>query len=186
MAKYFKCNVCGFVIEGGKLGDQCPSCGATKEAFESYNLPMAEDRYKKLNLHLHPLAVHFPSALSILIPIFFLLSLIIQDPICQGFLFLTRILAIALPISVGLAALAGRYDGKLRFKRTNTPFLKKKILLAAIFLGISSANAVLLWFYTGWLVMTVVILVLSIADLLCAGGLALIGGQLLDAFIPDK
>ena len=65
MKTMIRCKACGYIMEGGKLGDKCPACGAPKTAFEPYTDPMAAPRRKMLNLQLHPIAVHFPITFAV-------------------------------------------------------------------------------------------------------------------------
>ncbi len=49
-----------------------------------------------------------------------------------------------LPCAAVIATLSGLYDGWLRFKRANTPLLKKKIFLSSLFILLSISLIVLL------------------------------------------
>jgi rubredoxin/uncharacterized membrane protein len=133
MTKKLQCKACGYIISKDKLGDVCPACGVSSKAFEDYTPKVSEDRLKKLEIHLHPVVVHFAQAFG---PLIILLGccLFFFDSVFGISLYNTmRIIAIFYPLAVFSAIPSGVFDGKLRFKKI-TPILKTKLIIANIFL----------------------------------------------------
>ena len=71
MANLIRCKACGFVTDQGKIKDVCPACGVPAKMFEPYTHPVSLKRRRILDLHTHPVMVHFPQAFALTL---FLLS----------------------------------------------------------------------------------------------------------------
>lgn len=137
MVQFVRCKVCGYIIKESKLGDLCPACGVKKTAFEPYELTISEKRMKILELHIHPIIVHFPQGF---IPAILLLSILVaifNDPFQNYFLIALKIFSISLPFVITASAAAGILDGKIRFKSITTPMLKQKIMIGSTALILS-------------------------------------------------
>ncbi|AGF58467.1 putative membrane protein [Clostridium saccharoperbutylacetonicum] len=136
MKKYVRCKVCGFIMEEAELKDVCPACGVPKTAFVEHKFNINEKRQKILDLHLHPISVHFPEAIAVFILGFFILSFILPEDMSNNLLTVNKTLSIFFPITVIMAFVAGIYDAKVRFKKLSPPYLKIKIYLGiALFIG---------------------------------------------------
>jgi uncharacterized membrane protein/rubredoxin len=185
MENLMKCKACGFVIDQGKIKDVCPACGVPAKMFEPYKHPVSIKRRRILDLHTHPVAVHFPQAFAFTL---FLLSLVafvapadLQTPIASTM----KVLAVLLPFFLIGAIITGLVDGNLRFRRVNTQLLTKKIVLGLIFFVIAVVMAFLA--LQGPLLMSgthIFFTVLALIISLCGALLGLIGGTLLDAKFP--
>lgn len=175
---YLRCKACGFILIGDRLGDVCPACGAPKQVFEEYQLDISEKRKKILDLHIHPIMVHFPQAISILILLFSGLLLIFPDFYPTTFYCSIPILAVLLPIFTVFTILTGFFDGKTRFKKLDTPYLKKKIIFGLIFLSVSIFITIISFFLQTVPEATIITFILSLIAVGSGGILGLIGGQL--------
>ena len=131
------CSVCGYIVKDGFHGDVCPACGYPKTAFLPYADKMSPQRRKLLDLHVHNILVHFPQAFSLLMSFLIFLSIFTQGALQFEFLITAEILSIFLPLSVLVSMISGIVDGKNRFKRIDTPVLKRKLAAAIPFLIIS-------------------------------------------------
>lgn len=140
------CKACGLVIEEGRLGDVCPACGVPRNAFQPYKETVSDRRLRILNLHLHPIMVHFPQAFTGIIPVLLILSVFFYQAYDE-FLSTARVLAFFLPLTVLASIASGMIDGRVRFKKLTTPYLVKKILLGTALLAITLAMCAvsLLW-----------------------------------------
>ena len=133
MKKYVRCKVCGYVMEESELKDLCPACGLPKTVFEPYTKKISPQRKFILDQHIHPIAIHFPQVLIMLIVFMPLLSLIVSDPWRAEFLIIAKWSIYVLPITVLGGFLTGLLDGKLRFKKLHTPLLISKMMVGLIF-----------------------------------------------------
>ncbi len=144
--EYIICRVCGYIEAADKIDQPCPACGFPKTVWMEYKpRKMNERRRKLLDLHLHPIAVHFPivaSALVFGLPILGLLT---------PFTFSIRLYDFAtmvcwvLPLLVLIGAISGVIGGKMRYKTATAPALKGKIYVSIVYFIVSLAL-----FYIGW------------------------------------
>ena len=119
--------------------DICPACGISNKVFEDFKYNISPRRKLIMDLNFHPIMLHLPQAITGLIPFFAVLSLVTDASWGIKFLYTVEIVTYLLPLSVLAAALTGMFDGKNRFKKLNTPALKKKIILASVLLIITTA-----------------------------------------------
>ncbi|HBI47612.1 MAG TPA: rubrerythrin [Smithella sp.] len=185
MANLIKCKACGYVTGEGKIKDVCPACGVPEKMFEPYTDTIAEKRRRILRLHIHPIIVHFPQSFVFTLFVLAVLSFVVPPKISE-FLFCTiQLISSALPLILILALLTGLVDGKTRFRRVTTPFLKKKIifglsflftsiLIAATAFALPLSSVSVMALFT---MLTIIAVGFSIA-------LGLIGDELLDAKLP--
>ncbi len=141
MADLVRCKACGLVLDESKVGDVCPACGLPKKVFEPYKERVSAKRKRILDLYLHPISVHLPQAFTITIPPLILLSLIGNLPFAADLLATVFVLAVLLPITVLAAIALGILDGKTRFKRLATPYIKTKIGLGILLFILATATA---------------------------------------------
>jgi hypothetical protein len=140
MRQYVVCKACGYIMEARKLGELCPACGVPAKAFEPYTERISEKRKRILDLHIHPIVVHLPQAITpMLILLALALAFLAEGRVRTALLDTTRVLSVFLPFSVVLAFAAGVYDGTLRFHKVTTPLLIRKMAVGAIFLAASLA-----------------------------------------------
>jgi len=179
------CSVCGYIVKEGFQGEVCPACGVPSTAFKPHVDKMSVKRRKVLDMHLHNMAIHFPQAISLLILFFIFLSIFIRGSLQLQFLITSEILSIFLPLSVLASIFSGIIDGKNRFKRIDTPLLKRKISIAILFLLLSIA--VFIIFRSPGLSMQALlwlVLILTGICSLCSLFLGYIGGGLSRSEVP--
>ena len=182
MANLVKCKACGYVTVEGKIKDVCPACGVPAKMFEPYQDSVAEKRRNILGLHLHPIIVHFPQSFAFTLFILAVLSFV-APPQLDGVLKCTmRVISSALPFFLILALLTGFVDGKTRFRKVTTPFLKKKIIFGLSFLITSIVIAVVA--LARQLSAVPEMVLFTMLTILAVGfsiALGLIGGELMEA-----
>jgi len=140
------CKVCGYIMVAGFTGEICPACGVTKKAFLPYVDNVSIKRRRILDFHIHNVLVHFPQAFAVFMLFLSGMVYFLTGTIKAEFTATVKILAIFLPLSVLVSIVSGLIDGKSRFKRLDTPVLKKKILVGALFFIFSGVLLVLLNF----------------------------------------
>ncbi|HME54572.1 MAG TPA: hypothetical protein VKM55_20335 [Candidatus Lokiarchaeia archaeon] len=138
---FYICRLCGYIYKGKPTGN-CPACGAPVSSFVPYNLGLDDFRYKLLSVDLHPIATHFGVGIAVLLALDYFVVTIINPNLFNidlGYGGALDFLALILPIFVGLTALLGYFDGKLRYKKIKTKFLMRKLWLACIYFAVSIA-----------------------------------------------
>jgi hypothetical protein len=185
---WVRCKACGYLMKEGDLHDRCPACGAPKTVFEPYNDPVAASRRKILSLHLHPIAVHFPTTFAVAALVFSLtIPFLSGDP--QTLLIsTTKIIAIFLPAVIILAFWVGWWDGKLRFRKiNNSQILKRKILYAICLFAVSLGLVTIVWAggFGSW-VSTLASILLGAVAVVFAILLGLLGMSIANAAFPGK
>jgi hypothetical protein len=182
MKKLYKCRVCGYVVGRKDPPGICPACGVKGKIFEEYESPISEKRRKVLELQIHPVMVHLPIAFvssMFLINVLRIIGFINDQSV---FICMLRAIVLILPFVAIFATLAGMFDGKIRFKRINTPHLKKKLVLACFFILISISLFVIQYFFDlHRSTYNIIILIHSTVLLGIATPLGLIGGKLLES-----
>lgn len=185
MSNLMRCKACGFVTKQGKIQDVCPACGVPAKMFEPYKHPVSEKRRRLLDLHTHPVMVHFPQAFALTLTLLSFFTFFVPQPLLENLFSTIKVLSILLPLFLVMAVATGLMDGKLRFRKFTTPLLKKKILLSLIFFFAALAMAVLaLSEGLPAFPISVIYLLLALMASLCGALLGLIGGKLLDAKFP--
>lgn len=182
MNKLYKCKVCGFVLKSKTLPELCPACGFKGKIFEEFEPTVSAKRRKALELHAHSALVHFP--IAVITYIFFINFFILTKIIPWHSVFAASLKAMVwlLPFVTLFGMLSGLYDGKLRFKKINTPLLKKKILLSILLILISISLFVLQYVLElDQSAYNLLILAFSIVLLGIVTILGLLGGTLLDS-----
>jgi len=185
MPNLIKCKACGYVAYESSIKDVCPACGVPAKMFEHYTDPVSEKRRGILRLHTHPITVHFPQSFAITLFVLAVLSFVAPPKINESLRYTIQVLSSALPFSLILALLTGLVDGKTRFRRVTTPFLKKKIIFGLSFLFTSILIA--LAAFTLPLSSVSVMALFTILTIMTVGfsiALGLIGGELIDAKFP--
>ncbi|MGP8154711.1 MAG: rubredoxin-like domain-containing protein [Smithella sp.] len=185
MANLIKCKACGYVTKEGKIKDVCPACGVPAKMFESYVDPISEKRRKIMMLHIHPIIVHFPQSFVFTLFILAILSFIAPPQINEVLHCTMQVISPALPFFIILALLTGLVDGKTRFRKVTTLFLKKKIIfgLSFLFTSVLIATSALELRLSSLPVMALFSL-LTIIALGFSAALGLIGDELMEAKFP--
>jgi hypothetical protein len=185
MANFIKCKACGYVTKDGKIKDVCPACGVPAKMFEPYTSPISERRRKILMLHIHPIIVHFPQSFTFTLFVLAVLSFIAPSQMNEVLNGTMRLISFILPFVIILAILTGLVDGKTRFRKVTTPFLKKKIIfgLSFLFTSLLIAAVALEMQLTSASGMALLTLLTTIA-LGFSIVLGLIGDELLEAKFP--
>jgi uncharacterized membrane protein/rubredoxin len=143
MKEYVKCKSCGYIMEAAKLGDKCPACGVPAKMFEPYDDKVSEKRRKLIDLHIHPVIVHFPQAFASLLLVVGIVLFFAIGSFRTLLLDTATVLGILLPFSVAAAFVAGLFDAKTRFRKLTSPILRRKMLLGVIFFVASCGTALL-------------------------------------------
>ena len=185
MAQLIKCKACGYVAKEGSVTDVCPACGVPAKMFEPYKDPLSEKRRRALDIHLHPVMVHFPQASAFALPALALLALFTPPAISSPLVDTIKVISFFLPLLIIVAFLTGIFDGKIRFKKITTPFLKIKMIIGGFFLILSLALIVVAFshrFPSSPAMEAFLVLALLAAG--CGMALGFIGGKLLTAKFP--
>lgn len=185
MVTLMRCKACGFVIDQKKIKDVCPACGVPAKMFEPYTDPLSLKRRRILDLHIHPVLVHFPQAFALTLLLLsgaaFFVPAVVQRMLSSTI----TVLSFLLPFFVCAAIAAGLLDGKIRFRKVTTPLLKKKIILSIIFFISSVAMTALALSGQPFMFSThIIYILLAMVVVLCGTLLGLIGGKLYDAKFP--
>ena len=183
-----RCKACGYISKDGKLGDRCPACGAPITAFEPYTDPVGESRRKILNLHLHPIAVHFPTTFAVAAFVFSAAISFFSGEAQALLISTTKIVAIFLPLVIILAFWVGWWDGRIRFRKIkNSQILKRKIVYACFFFAVSLGLVAVVWAGGfGSVVSTLATILLSAAAVVLSILLGLLGMSIAQAAFPGK
>jgi ribosomal protein L37E len=129
MKEQIRCRACGYIEYASKKGEKCPACGLPASVFEPWKDPVSEKRRRLINLHLHPISVHYPQVLATLMVLLFLISFFM--PVLRQELYAAvSIMGVLLPFTILGAMASGIFDGVTRFKKISTPHLIMKIALA--------------------------------------------------------
>ena len=185
MANLMRCKACGFVTDQGKIKDVCPACGVPAKMFEPYTHPVSLKRRMILDLHTHPVMVHFPQAFALTLFLLSFFAFFVPQALLEILSSTIKVLSALLPFFLVGAIATGLMDGKLRFRKVTTPLLKKKIILSLIFF-ITAIVLAALALFAQLLTFPIHLLyfLLTIIASLCGALLGLIGGKLLDAKFP--
>ncbi len=185
MADLIRCKACGYVTTQGQVKDVCPACGVPAKMFEPFTHPVSLKRRRILDLHAHPIVLHFPQAFALTLVPLSLFAFFVPVALKQVLSSTMQVLSFLLPFSVVATIATGLLDGKLRFRKVTTPLLKKKIILSMVFFIVSIALFVLA--LSGQLLtfpVHIIYFLLTVVAALCCFLLGLIGGRLLDAKFP--
>lgn len=185
MATLIRCKACGYITYEGKVKSICPACGVPAKMFEPYADPVSEKRRNLLGMHIHPIIVHFPQAFAFSLFILTVLSFFVSPDIKVAFIYTIQVISFFLPFVVLLSLLSGLLDGRTRFKRLTTPFLKTKIIIGVAFFIISIILSVVA--LNMQVAKTSALELLAILTFIAAGcsfPLGIIGSKLTEAKFP--
>lgn len=135
------CRVCGYIEEAKYRDQPCPTCGFPPTIWMDYKpRRINPTREKLLDLHLHPIAVHFPiaaTAASFLVPIIALVIPSIADVLFSAI----TLVAMILPLLVIIGGISGYIGSILRYKTGKSKIPKAKIYLTIIYFILSCVQA---------------------------------------------
>lgn len=183
--EYLRCKACGYILEADKLGAVCPACGVPAAQFEAWTSPVKPARKRILDLHIHPVVVHFPQAYAASLVLLALVLFFVPEGLVARLLgSTTMVLALLLPLG-GIAAWAsGILDAKVRFRRVKAPLLIRKVIVGCLFvlasLGAALVALILGLSGTG----LVVFALLEVLTLGCGTLLGIWGSGLTSAAFP--
>ncbi|MBN1298445.1 MAG: rubrerythrin [Actinobacteria bacterium] len=181
------CKACGYKIRAENLKTVCPACGVDKKFFEQFTDKIPPKRRKLLELHLHPVTVHFSVAISVFILAIIIISLFTGGKIAELLNSAIVAMSVALPFFVTGGLISGIFDGILRFKKIKRPALLSKIYISIIFLMAAVAMPVIALTYgLSPFNIKIIILLLSIISAGCGVLLGKLGGHLTEAILPGK
>ena len=184
MKNEVRCKACGYIMKEEKLGEVCPACGVPKTAFEPYKEKMSQRRRFILDLHLHPIAVHFPQAFASILPLLIIGGILLTCPFGDMLISTATVLIYLLPLTVIPSIAAGLIDGKTRFKSFFTISLKRKIVTGSILLILSIFLAVYTYLYHITETTYPIILGISMLCIACEVILGQIGNKLMESKLP--
>jgi rRNA maturation protein Nop10 len=184
-APFIRCKVCGFVTSAGTIKDLCPACGVKATMFEPVTEKFSVERRKFLELHIHPILVHFPQAFAITLLLTVIGSIIFSGAFKQILLHTTELLSYVMPLVLLLSFFSGIKDGEVRFKKLTAPFLALKIKLGITYFVISILNAVSAsYFIHGQQILLAVVLICTLAMTILTAILGKIGAELSCSKMP--
>lgn len=130
---YIICRVCGYIETADNADKPCPACGFPKTVWMEYKpRKLNPTRAKLLDLHLHPIAVHFPIVGGILTFALPVLGLLVPYLLAERLFDFAALTAIVMPLLALIGAISGAVGGQLRYKTVKAPILKKKIIMSCI------------------------------------------------------
>jgi hypothetical protein len=181
------CKACGYKIKSRNLKTVCPACGVDKKFFVPFTDNISQVRRKVLELHLHPVVVHFSVAISIILFLTILVSFFTGGKVSEALKGTSVVISIVLPFFVAAGFVSGIIDGIARFKKVKRPALLKKIYLSIGFLIFSVAVPVILGLLSfDVLYIKVVLLVLCFFSAIFGTILGKLGGHLTEAILLGK
>jgi O-antigen/teichoic acid export membrane protein/rubredoxin len=188
MKKLVRCKSCGYVMAEEKLGETCPACGVSREMFEPYTDPVGESRRRILDMHLHPIAVHFPTSFAAAIVVLLVAGIFVSGAAGDYVTFSVKLMVLALPVLVLAAFLAGLVDGTIRFRRIGrSRILRTKTFYGTLFFVLAAGVALLVWTKgldasgPRW-----ASIVLDAGAVGCSAVLGILGMRIRDAAFPGK
>ena len=148
-----------------KLGDTCPACGVSREMFEPYADPVGESRRRILDMHLHPIAVHFPTSFAAAIVVLLIAGLFVHGTASDYVTHTVKLMALALPVLV----------------------LRSKALYGALFFVIAAGLAIFVWTKgAGGAAPRWTSIVLDAGAVACSAVLGILGMRIRAAAFPGK
>jgi uncharacterized membrane protein/rRNA maturation protein Nop10 len=178
-ASFIRCKVCGFVARTGTVKDLCPACGVKAAMFEPVTEKFSVERRKFLDLHIHPILVHFPQAFAVTLLLTAIGSILFSGTFKQILLHTTELLSYVMPLVLILSVVSGLKDGQVRFKKLTAPFLTLKIKLGIVYLIFSILNAVSTFYYIhGQQILIAAVLICTLVMTILTAMLGKIGAEL--------
>lgn len=177
--EYIICRVCGYIESADKRDQDCPACGYPKTVWTDYKpRKMNEKRKTLLDLHVHPIAVHFPIVGSALVAGLPILALLLPFNISERLYDFTTMVIWVLPLLVLIGWITGFIGGKMRYKTAKAPMLRQKMIVSAVYFVVTIILAYI-GFTTGVHATNALwVIALGILASLCAAFLGKLGSYL--------
>ena len=185
---YVICRLCGYIEKASEADKPCPACGAPSTAFVPYQYKASDKRRLYLKFDIHPVMTHFIVSFTITATLLFFLSFstseILGVPIGYGGVL--ELLIPLLPLLVALGGITGMIDGKVRYRKLQTKFLIRKIIIGSVFFVFSILLFIVHTLSNSGTESLFVFLeaILLVASVVCATLLGLIGADLLGNIVP--
>lgn len=184
MSNLVYCKACGYIFEAGRY-EFCPACGVPAKMFEPYVDKIPADRRKILKLDIHPVIVHAPQAIGLLLFLFgAAMAVLVQTglavTLAADLKTTVQVLSVVLPFTIAAAIASGIVDAKYRYKTTSSIALKRKKAVGGAFLLFSLGMAFLSLqddFLTA-LGLQLAFLACAAASVACSAYLGLVGAGL--------
>jgi uncharacterized membrane protein len=109
---------------------------------EAWKDPVSEKRRFALGFDAHPILDHFSVSFVTCAFVLSLFVLIFPTVIADAMTLVLQVFAGVLPLAVIASFVSGLVDGKVRFRRTSTPLLRRKQLMGAVFFVAAAAAAI--------------------------------------------
>lgn len=181
------CKACGYKIKSKNLKNICPACGVDKKFFVLFTDNISPIRRSVLELHLHPVIVHFSVAMSIFLFLVILVSVFTAGKVSTVLYGTSTVITIALPFFIIAGLISGIIDGIARFKKIKRPMLLRKIFLSIVFIITAIAILVIVQLFEfDYLYINIILLILCFLSATCGTMLGRLGGRLTDAILPGK
>jgi hypothetical protein len=180
-----RCKSCGYLVEEGALKDVCPACGVPRKMLEPYSDTVSARRRQLLSLDIHPIIVHWAVSFSVSAFLLALVALALPDLFVSTVRGGLRVTGGTLPLIVVAAFIAGRVDGKIRFRKAKSRILRLKTAVGIVFFTLAAAASAIILLagpHTPWA--RIVDAVLLAGCTLCAFILGRAGARLLCAMFP--
>jgi len=185
MAATMRCRSCGYVVTEGKSKGVCPACGAPGKMLEPWKDPVSARRRALLEMRLHPLVIHFTVAFTASAFALSLFSLAFPQLLAGLATDVLVVTTAVLPVAVLAGWAAGVLDGRIRFRRSATPLLVRKMAMGgSVFLETLAAAVLLFAFGLDPVWVRIVVAVLLGLSLGAVAVLAKIGAGLHGAKVP--
>ena len=186
MKNQMRCKACGYIMREDRLRETCPACGVPRTSFELWKDTVSPRRRFIIDLNLHPIALHFPQAFSMLLPVLIILDQFIPLPRGIEVTQAIRVLAILVFPAAFAAFAAGIIDGHARFKKLGNSVLVSKMVIGSVFLGSAFALS-----FTAFINYTIEpvrwsLFALAMACIAFQIALAQIGKRLMCVYLPGK
>ncbi len=184
MAQLMRCRSCGYFLAEDALGDACPVCGVPRKMFEPYTDPVSERRRWILGLHIHPIVVHFSISFAVCALAASLFSLVFPHLLRHTVTGALRSVVALLPLVLIATYLTGLYDGRVRFRRAKSLFLRQKKTVGVIYFCLSAAAAALFFTFGPAAWVHAADTALFAGCFVCAFVQGRVGGHLMDTLFP--
>lgn len=180
MTRKVRCKLCGYVMDEARLKDVCPACGVSRKVFEPYDDPVEPERRRVIDMDLHPIVVHAPQALAFLLLLLVPVHRVLPQTWAAAVVQAVAVMAVLLPVTVVGGFVTGLIDGKARLRKVDTPLLRQKMAVGAVFFAVAAGAAwvavVTEWTGGFWFATLNVLTVLGFA---CSTWLGIIGASLM-------
>ena len=126
--------MCGYIETADNADKPCPACGFPKTVWAEYTpRKLNPTRKRLLDLHLHPIAVHFPiagSALTVGLPI---LGLLVPYSLGYRLFDFAMMVCLVMPLLVLIGGISGYIGGNFVIKQRQRRFKIQNLLIRSVF-----------------------------------------------------